>query len=68
MDVSLSPDASPETVAALQALGQAAINRMTKPDTGRVCDYGYLDDGSCDGKYGEDGLCDQCGKGPILDG
>ena len=30
MDVSLSPDASPETVAALRELGQAAVNRMAE--------------------------------------
>lgn len=28
MDVSLDPDASPETVAALREIGQAAVNRM----------------------------------------
>lgn len=30
MDVSLDPDASPATVAALRELGQAAVNRMRK--------------------------------------
>lgn len=29
MDLNLSPDASPETVEALRALGEAALDRMT---------------------------------------
>lgn len=39
MDVSMSPDASPETVAALQAIGQAAVNRMSITERDEmVCD------------------------------
>jgi hypothetical protein len=33
MDVTLAPDASPETIAALRELGEAALNRMGEPVT-----------------------------------
>lgn len=53
IDVSLSPDASPETIEALRALGEAALNRMETPVTDligkKATIVGYSESGDGDG-------------------